>query len=433
MNNKKQIECYIKECLQIDIHLTKMPKAQADKLPMVITGAFDLMVGYIYRQQVIFAKDKTAQYTPLQLRKVAGLICDKTGLHCVFVVDQLSSYNQSRLIKQGVNFILPGKLMFMPELLIDIRPIRNRFNQDSKMPITAQVIMLYHLERQPIRQAAIADIAKKSGVSYATCNKALTWLRGHELATETKAGKRKLISIDKDKRAVWEKALPFMYSPVERILYTDAEVSYQSGYNALAAYSHLAHTEEDAGYTAQESSTGKHEHFRFRCPTNTDFPEQIELFSRDIGILTVPNGAHLTPIPLDEDLSSLSAILMNDAYYHYTISHSELVDGIHVARPDSLICLKCRAYTDLAMRRAQGEPIDSRKVNKHKRDVFRLIAMMDSTQYFAVPADLYHDIALFIDMVKGDLPNSDMLKAIGIYGSTSEEVLLRLTTAFTQE
>ena len=245
MNNKKQIECYIKECLQIDIHLTKMPKAQADQLPLVITGAFDLMVGEMYRQQVIFAKDKTAQYTPLQLRKVAGLICDKTGLHCVFVVDQLSSYNQSRLIKQGVNFILPGKLMFMPELLIDIRPIRNRFNQDSKMPITAQVIILYHLERQPIRQAAIADIAKKSGVSYATCNKALTLLRGHELATETKAGKRKLISIDKDKRAVWEKALPFMYSPVERILYTDAEVSYQSGYNALAAYSHLAHTEEN--------------------------------------------------------------------------------------------------------------------------------------------------------------------------------------------
>lgn len=190
---------------------------------------------------------------------------------------------------------------------------------------------------------------------------------------------------------------------------------------------------KDAGYTAQESSTGKHEHFRFRCPTNTDFPEQIELFSRDIGILTIPDGARLTPIPLDEDLSSLSAILMNDAYYHYTISHCELVDGIHVARPDSLICLKCRAYTDLATHRAQGDPIDSRKVNKHKRDVFRLIAMLDSTQHFAVPADIYQDIALFINMVKDDLPNTDMLKAIGIYGSTSEEVLLRLTTAFTQE
>ena len=245
MKNKKQIECYIKECLQIEIHLTKMPKAQASQLPMVLTGAFDLMVGEMYGMQVVFAKDKTAQYTPLQLRKVAGLICDKTGLHSVFVVEQLSSYNQSRLIKQGVNFILPGKLMFMPELLIDIRPIRNRFNQDSKMPTTAQLVVLYHLERQPIILATIADIAEKMGVSYATCNKALTWLRGHKLATETKVGKQKLISIDKDKRAVWEKALPFMYSPVERILYTDVEVSYQSGYNALAAYSHLAHTEGD--------------------------------------------------------------------------------------------------------------------------------------------------------------------------------------------
>lgn len=190
---------------------------------------------------------------------------------------------------------------------------------------------------------------------------------------------------------------------------------------------------KDAGYTAQETSTGKHEHFRFRYPTNPDFPEQIELFSRDIGILTVPNETRLTPIPLDEDLSSLSAILMNDAYYHYTISHSELVDGVHVARPESLICLKCRAYIDLSARRAKGEPIDSRKVKKHKRDVFRLVAMLDSTQQFAVPADLYHDITTFIATAQNDLPNADMLMAIGLYGVTSEAIIQRLTTAFTQE
>ena len=190
---------------------------------------------------------------------------------------------------------------------------------------------------------------------------------------------------------------------------------------------------KDAGYTAQETSMGKHEHFRFRYPMNPDFPEQIELFSRDIGILTIPNETRLAPIPLDEDLSSLSAILMNDAYYHYTIQHSELVDGVHVAKPDSLICLKCRAYIDLATRRAKGEPIDSRKVKKHKRDVFRLIAMLDSTQQFAVPTDLYRDITAFIMMVQNDLPNVDMLEAIGLYGITSDDIIQRLTTAFTQE
>lgn len=190
---------------------------------------------------------------------------------------------------------------------------------------------------------------------------------------------------------------------------------------------------KDAGYKVQETSTGKHEHFRFRFPSSEDFPEQIELFSRDIGLLTTPEGARLTPIPMDEDLSSLSAILMNDAYYHYTISHCELVEGVHVAKPESLICLKCRAYVDLATRRAESESIDSRKVNKHKRDVFRLVAMLAATQSFAVPYNLYQDILVFAEMVRSDMPNADMLKAIGIYNTTAEDVLQRLLNAFVKE
>lgn len=190
---------------------------------------------------------------------------------------------------------------------------------------------------------------------------------------------------------------------------------------------------KDAGYKVQETSTGKHEHFRFRFPSSEDFPEQIELFSRDIGLLTIPEGARLTPIPMDEDLSSLSAILMNDAYYHYTISHCELVEGVHVAKPESLICLKCRAYVDLATRRAEGESIDSRKVNKHKRDVFRLVAMLAATQSFAVPYNLYQDILVFAEMVRSDMPNADMLKAIGIYNTTAEDVLQRLLNAYVKE
>lgn len=190
---------------------------------------------------------------------------------------------------------------------------------------------------------------------------------------------------------------------------------------------------KDAGYKVQETSTGKHEHFRFRFPSSEDFPEQIELFSRDIGLLTTPEGARLTPIPMDEDLSSLSAILMNDAYYHYTISHCELVEGVHVAKPESLICLKCRAYVDLATRRAEGESIDSRKVNKHKRDVFRLVAMLAATQSFAVPYNLYQDILVFAEMVRSDMPNADMLNAIGIYNTTAEDVLQRLLNAFVKE
>jgi len=73
------------------------------------------------------------------------------------------------------------------------------------------------------------------------------------------------------------------------------------------------------GESINDEKKGRsHEYFRFIKPENKDFPKQIELFSRNIGILNAPEDAHITPIPAGEDLSSLSAILMDDDYYNFT-------------------------------------------------------------------------------------------------------------------
>lgn len=244
MKNKEHIEQYVRECLQVRIQLNTPTKQQIDALPMVITGAFELLMGELYGKQVLFAQDKTGTYSPVQLKKVANLIGEKLGIESVFVFDQISGYNQTRLIQQQVNFIVIGRLMYMPGLLIDMRPVRLAFDQMSKMPATAQLIVLYHLECEMIVEQRMADIAERMGVSYATCNKAITWLRGHGLANETKERKQKLISLGADKGEVWEKALKYMYSPVERVMYTDEEVGLLSGYNALATYSQLVRTDE---------------------------------------------------------------------------------------------------------------------------------------------------------------------------------------------
>lgn len=113
-----------------------------------------------------------------------------------------------------------------------------------------------------------------------------------------------------------------------------------------------------AGYRQRNKGTGngecRHEYYRFKEPGNPDFPYQIELFSRNIGVVKFPDDAHITPIPVDDDLSSLSAILMDDDYYNYTIEHSTLEEGVHIANIESLICLKCRAYLEMTERKNNG-------------------------------------------------------------------------------
>lgn len=70
-------------------------------------------------------------------------------------------------------------------------------------------------------------------------------------------------------------------------------------------------------YRAKEKSSDNRQYYRFKNPKNTNFPFQIEIFSRTPDVIVLPDDAHLTPIPSDDDLSSLSAILLNNEYYNF--------------------------------------------------------------------------------------------------------------------
>jgi hypothetical protein len=54
------------------------------------------------------------------------------------------------------------------------------------------------------------------------------------------------------------------------------------------------------GYEVQEKSTGEKQFYRFQKPTNPDYPFVLELFSRQPDVPQVPEGSHLTPLPLEE-------------------------------------------------------------------------------------------------------------------------------------
>lgn len=41
----------------------------------------------------------------------------------------------------------------------------------------------------------------------------------------------------------------------------------------------------------------------------------IEIFARNPEFITLDENAILTPLPIDDEISSLSAILLNEAYY----------------------------------------------------------------------------------------------------------------------
>jgi hypothetical protein len=173
-------------------------------------------------------------------------------------------------------------------------------------------------------------------------------------------------------------------------------------------------------YETRQKSTGKRLFYRFHSPQAEGFPEMLELFARVPDALDLKGDNGITPIPVDEEISSLSAILMNDAYYDFVMERRTILDGISLVKADALIPLKARAYVDLTYRKAAGETIDSKNIRKHKNDIFRLFTVLERDIRISLAASLRNDLAVAFSLMELDPPD---LKSLGISRITFSEVL----------
>ena len=181
------------------------------------------------------------------------------------------------------------------------------------------------------------------------------------------------------------------------------------------------------GYEVQEKSTGEKQFYRFQKPTNADYPFMLELFSRQPDVLRIAEGSHLTPLPTEEDTSSLSAILLDNDYYDFIRAGRQEIDGLPMVGVAQLIALKARAWLDLTERAGHGEQIDSRTIKKHKNDVFRLYQILDPVSDPEAPGAVKKDISEFISRMRGEDVD---LKSLGLRTGTRDGILAEIAGVY---
>lgn len=124
----------------------------------------------------------------------------------------------------------------------------------------------------------------------------------------------------------------------------------------------------EAGYRperrrTEENEPAKYELYRF-LDGKEGYPYMIELLSRHPDVLGEPKGLVIEPLPVSDDISSLSAIIMDDDFYYFTIAHSTLTDGIRHASPIALTALKAKAYINLLADKENGKHVNSHHIKK---------------------------------------------------------------------
>ena len=115
--------------------------------------------------------------------------------------------------------------------------------------------------------------------------------------------------------------------------------------------------------------------YRFTEP-KTGYPAMIELFSKEPDyMMNVPAG--IVPIHVGDDVSSLSAILLDEDYYNFMLAGRKTVSGVSVLDAEHIIPFKMHAWLDLKDRKQIGGHVNERDLKKHKYDVFRLLQIID--------------------------------------------------------
>lgn len=156
------------------------------------------------------------------------------------------------------------------------------------------------------------------------------------------------------------------------------------------------------GYQARERSDGKKEFYRFHKPKDQSFPFMIELFSRKPGTIELSEDVGLTPIPVEEDIVSLSAILLDEGYYEAMQAAKRQVDGVTVIDETLLIPFKARAFLDFTTRAEAGEKIDSKNIKKHRNDVFRLVQLLPKDASIELADSIRDDLRKFLELAQAD-------------------------------
>ena len=144
---------------------------------------------------------------------------------------------------------------------------------------------------------------------------------------------------------------------------------------------------KEAGYEHLNKSTGNTQFYRFTSPKSKEYPYMIEIFSRNPDFIILEDDAVLTPLPIDDEISSLSAILLNEAYYELLKTGQMMVD--------------------------------SKNIKKHKNDVFRLAQLITANTRQVLSSEIAEDMKKFLSEIADETVD---LKSLGIRGTDKKKM-----------
>ena len=238
-----KLEKYLQEAFGIKTRLLPLAKSEEARLPVYMRN-YKLMTCKIHDKNILTVNlDEDIDLSIKQLEKQADLIKRLLDTYTVFVFENIEAYKRKRLVQKNVAFIVPGRQVYIPFLFIDFKEAKTQ-NVKKKKNIepAAQCILIYYLLNKAVGDMNFKTLAEKLAYGQMTISRAAQTLKKHQLCT-IEGGKNKTLRFALDKKQIWDMALPYLTTPVQKEIYLDEtgknEKLFVAGINALANYTNI--------------------------------------------------------------------------------------------------------------------------------------------------------------------------------------------------
>ncbi len=210
------LETYVTSTLHAPLTLRPWPRAE--QLPPYLRAAYRFFEGDLRGAAVLWLLAEDEDLTPKTVRKHLDATVRMWSDPVVFVFRRLPSYDRQRLIQQGVDFVVPGTQLYLPDFGIDFRSRAGQARRlhDAVLRPSAQMLLLHLLESGEDGPWTAAGLAPLLGYSKMTMARAVGQLEDAGLIEVERTGRANEFRLAETRREVWAAAQDRLQSPVTR-------------------------------------------------------------------------------------------------------------------------------------------------------------------------------------------------------------------------
>ena len=241
----EKLKEYIHQILGKDLEIKELPNDYTNKLPYIFKNNFNFYVTHLHNHELILVQvNKEDAFNAAQLRQQVVAIQKVLDKKIIIVTEDITAINRKRLIDQKISFIVPGKQMFLAELLIDIQDFNKdkAFQKEFLLLPSAQLILLYQIlhKEDNLSQYTFKELAEKFQYTQMGITKAIENLKRLAIV-EVIGTKEKNIVFEKDTQKLWKQVEKQLVNPVMKRVYVDEKPKglLKSNASALEEYTDM--------------------------------------------------------------------------------------------------------------------------------------------------------------------------------------------------